>query len=154
MIARRGTLVLQTLFEHEKRELSNRHKFDTEALTGYSHFSSLQPSGTNTMAKIREALLGAGLLLVTTVASAGPASPGKGSTLAGYPECENAAQGMPKRVAAPVRSDGSAEGAIHDGASAAQNRTLDEYLSFHARVTEDNGKFTLMPWSGLRTHAN
>ncbi len=106
------------------------------------------------MAKIRELLLGASLLLVTSVASAGPASPGKGSPLAGYPECENAAYGTPKRVAAPGRSNASTDDARHGEVSDAQNRSIDEYLSFHARVTEDNGKFTLMPWSGLRTHAN
>ena len=106
------------------------------------------------MPKIKEVLLGASLLLVTSVATAGPASPGKGSTLAGYPECENAAYGAPKRVAAPGRSNVSAEDVALDGASDAQNRAIGEYLSFHARVTEDNGKFTLMPWSGLRTHAN
>ena len=106
------------------------------------------------MARIREVLLGASLLLVTSVASAGPASPGKGSALAGDPECENAAYGTQKRAAAPGRSNVSAEDVTHERASDAQNRTIDEYLSFHARVTEDNGKFTLMPWSGLRTHAN
>jgi hypothetical protein len=41
-----------------------------------------------------------------------------------------------------------------DNSSDVRSRTIDEYLSFHARVTEDNGKFTLMPWSALRTHAN
>jgi flavin-binding protein dodecin len=54
---------------------------------------------------------------------------------------------------APGRSNTSTEEATRDGVSDAQTR-IDEYLSFHARVTEDNGKFTLMPWSGLRTHAN
>ncbi len=106
------------------------------------------------MAKIKQLLLGASLLLVTSVASAGPASPGKGSALTGYPECENAAYETPKRVAAPAGSDASAEDLAHEGVSDAQNRSIDEYLSFHARMTEDNGKFTLMPWSGLRTHAN
>jgi hypothetical protein len=105
------------------------------------------------MAKMREVLLGASLLLVTSVASAGPASPGKGSPLPGYPECEAAAYGTAKRVMAPGRSNTSTEEATRDGVSDAQTR-IDEYLSFHARVTEDNGKFTLMPWSGLRTHAN
>ena len=105
------------------------------------------------MAKMREMLLGASLLLVTSVATAGPASPGKGSLLAGYPECENA-YGAPKQVLGPGQSKAPAEDVVQDGASDDQNRTIDEYLSFHARVTEDNGKFTLMPWSGLRTHAN
>jgi hypothetical protein len=105
------------------------------------------------MAKIREVLLGASLLLVTSVASAGPASPGKGSPLSGYPECGDGAYGTAKRVTAPGRGNAPTEDVAHDGVSDAQNR-IDEYLSFHARVTEDNGKFTLMPWSGLRTHAN
>jgi len=105
------------------------------------------------MAKMREMLLGASLLLVTSVATAGPASPGKGSLLAGYPECENA-YGTPKQIVGPGRSKASVEDVVQDGASDDQDRTIDEYLSFHARVTEDNGKFTLMPWSGLRTHAN
>ena len=105
------------------------------------------------MVKIREMLLGASLLLVTSVATAGPASPGRGSLLAGYPECENA-YGTPKQIVGPGRSKASVEDVVQDGASGDQDRTIDEYLSFHARVTEDNGKFTLMPWSGLRTHAN
>ena len=107
------------------------------------------------MSKIREVLLGASLLLVTSVASAGAASPGKGSPLTGYPECENAAYVTPKRIVGPRRSNASAaEDVTHNEVSDAQTRSIDEYLSFHARVTEDNGKFTLMPWSGLRTHAN
>jgi hypothetical protein len=105
------------------------------------------------MAKIREVLLGGSLLLVTSVASAGPATPGKGSALSGYPECGDAAYGTAKRVTAPERGNTLSEDVSHDGVSDAQSR-IDEYLSFHARVTEDNGKFTLMPWSGLRTHAN
>jgi hypothetical protein len=103
--------------------------------------------------RIREVSLAASLLLVTSVASAGPASPGKGSPLSGYPECE-AAYGAQKRVVAPARGNASAEDVTHSEVSDAQNRSIDEYLSFHARVTEDNGKFTLMPWSGLRIHAN
>jgi len=105
------------------------------------------------MAKMREMLLGASLLLVTSVATAGPASPGKGSLLAGYPECEKA-HGAPKQVMGPGRGKAPAEGVVQEGVSEDQDRTIDEYLSFHARVTEDKGKFTLMPWSGLRTHAN
>jgi hypothetical protein len=106
------------------------------------------------MVKIKDALLGGSLLLVTSVATAGPALPGKISTPAGYPECEDAAHRTSTRVADPGRSNASVRDATKDSVGDVQNRTIDEYLSFHARVTEDNGKFTLMPWSGLRTHAN
>jgi len=106
------------------------------------------------MVKIREILLGASLLVVTSVATAGPVSSGKGSTLAGYPGCENTAYGTHQQATASGIRNASAEDVAQDGGSDAQNRTIDEYLAFHARVTEDNGKFTLMPWSGLRTHAN
>ncbi len=105
------------------------------------------------MAKMR-VLLGASLLLVTSMATAGAAAPGKVPTLAGYPGCEESGHRMSKRIADPRRSNVSVRDVTKDGASDAQNRAIDEYLSFHARVTEDNGKSTLMPWSALRTHAN
>jgi len=105
------------------------------------------------MAKMREVVLGAGLLLATSVAIAGPVVPGKAPTLAGYPECQDAVRRTSKAGSDPGRHT-SVPDVTKDSASDARNRTIDEYLSFHARVTEDNGKFTLMPWSGLRTHAN
>ena len=105
------------------------------------------------MAKMR-VLVGASLLLVTSIATAGAAAPGKVPTLAGYPGCEDAAHRTSKRIADPQRGNVSVRDVTKYSASGAHNRTIDEYLSFHARVTEDNGKFTLMPWSALRTHAN
>jgi hypothetical protein len=102
---------------------------------------------------MREAVLGASLLLATSVAIAGPAVPGKAPTLADYPECPDATRRTSKTASDPGRQT-SVQDVAKDSVSDARNRTIDEYLSFHARVTEDNGKFTLMPWSGLRTHAN
>ena len=101
---------------------------------------------------MKEAMLGAGLLLATSVAIAGPAVPGKAPTLADYPECPDATRRTSKTATDPGHK--SVQDVAKDSVSDARNRTIDEYLSFHARVTEDNGKFTLMPWSGLRTHAN
>jgi hypothetical protein len=99
-------------------------------------------------------LFGASLLLVPSMASAGAATSEKVPTLAGYPECEDAAHRTSRRTPDPRRSNLSVRDVTRDNASEAHSRTIDEYLSFHARVTEDNGKFTLMPWSALRTHAN
>jgi len=105
------------------------------------------------MARIIEAVVGTSLLLATSVAAAGAASPGSASTSMGYPQCEVERRAQ-RSVVVRERREGSAQGLARGGANDAQSRIIDEYLSFHARVTEDGGKFTLMPWSGLRTHAN
>jgi hypothetical protein len=105
------------------------------------------------MARITKVMLGAGLLLATSVAIAGPAVLGNAATVTRYPECEDATNRTPKGVSGQGRH-ASVQDTNKDSVSDARNRTIDEYLSFHARVTEDNGKFTLMPWSGLRIHAN
>jgi len=104
------------------------------------------------MRKVR--LLGASLLLATSISTAGAAAPEKAQTLTGYAECDEAAHHTAKRVSDPRRSNASMRDDTGDGAVDTHSSTIDEYLSFHARVTEDNGKFTLMPWSALRTHAN
>jgi len=105
------------------------------------------------MMKMR-VLLGASVLLSTSITSAGAAAPEKVPTLAGYPECDNAAHRTSTRITDPRGSNLSLRDVTKDNSSDVRSRTIDEYLSFHARVTEDNGKFTLMPWSALRTHAN
>ena len=117
--------------------------------------SCMQSSETKVTMNIGIVLLGASLLVVTSVAIAGPASPGKAAALSGYSECEGASKGASKRTTTPQKTNGvSSSVLVQDTAREAQDRAIGEYLSFHARVTEDNGKFTLMPWSGLRTHAN
>jgi hypothetical protein len=98
--------------------------------------------------------LSAGVLFVTSMATAGAAAPEKVQTLAGYPECEDAVHRTSKRIPDPRRSNMSVGDVRKDSASDGPRLKIDEYLSFHTRVTEDNGKFTLMPWSALRTHAN
>jgi len=99
-------------------------------------------------------LLGASLLLATSIASAGAAAPEKVPTLGGYPECADSAHRTSKRIPDSRQGNLAARDVTKDNASDAHNRTIDEYLSLHARVTEDSGRFTLMPWSALRTHAN
>ena len=105
------------------------------------------------MLKFRETLLTASLALVATIAVAAPFTQGRLMTIAAYPECsESAALGADQAA-----SNQSQDGLVQDGdyqQVSASDDTLDEYLSFHAQVTEENGKFSLMPWSGLRTHAN
>ena len=105
------------------------------------------------MLKFRETLLTASLALVATIAAAAPFNQGRLMTIAAYPECSDSAA-----LSADQAANQSQDGLVQDGdyqqLSAASDDTIEEYLSFHAQVTEENGKFSLMPWSGLRTHAN
>ena len=104
------------------------------------------------MRKISQMLLGSGLFLVTITAVAGPLQQGKPTTVAQYPQCQDGVTGASKAEG----DTGRGRKSVHifperaDGTSAA----IDEYLSFHTQVIDDKGKFSLMPRSGLRTHAN
>jgi len=99
-------------------------------------------------------LLGASLLLATSIASAGAAAPEKVPTLGGYPECADAAHRTSKRIPDSRHGNLSVRDVTKDNASDAHNRTIDEYLSFHAQVVEEVGKLSLVPGSRLRTHSN
>jgi hypothetical protein len=80
------------------------------------------------MTKIQRALLGTGLALTVGLAAAGPAT-------------------------WTVTSDPS--GLVQAGQNevGVDDALIDEYLSFHAQVVEE-GKLSLLPGLGLRTHAN
>src|ERR1700693_5282389 len=106
------------------------------------------------MAKIREALLGMALILTASIAAAGPVGHGKIKSLAGDPECPGAAAWMAKALGDASQDTHFAPDADEDNISGGSDSLIGEYLSFHAQVIEENGKFSLMPWSGLRTHAN
>src|SRR5260221_10966295 len=108
----------------------------------------------NVMAKIREAFLGMVLILTASIAAAGPVGQGKIKSLAVDPECPGAAAWMAKALGDANQDTRFAQDADEDNISGGSDSIIEEYLSFHARVTEENGKFSLMPWSGLRTHAN
>lgn len=106
------------------------------------------------MAKIRVALLGMGLILTASIAAAGPIGHGKTKSLAGDPECPGAAAWMAKALRDANQNARFPQEADEDNISGGADSIIEEYLSFHAQVIEENGKFSLMPWSGLRTHAN
>ena len=105
------------------------------------------------MKKISQVLFGGGCFLVTIAAIAGPLQQGKPAAAAQYPECQEGAAGVSKAGRDAERGRQSTQNVLEriDGNPAAG---IDEYLSFHSQVIEDKGKFSLMPWSGLRTHAN
>ena len=105
------------------------------------------------MRKISQALLGSGLFLVAIAAIAGPLQQAKPAAAAQYPQCQEGVAGVSKAARDAGRDRQSAQSLPErtDGNAAAG---IDEYLSFHTQVIEDKGKFSLMPWSGLRTHAN
>jgi hypothetical protein len=101
------------------------------------------------MVKIREGLLALGLILAATIAAAGTLVQGKPSHEVGYPDCTGATGWMTE-----LTGEADIDNAHVQDIVGQEDRSFDEYLSFHAQVTEENGKFSLMPWSGLRTHAN
>jgi hypothetical protein len=109
--------------------------------------------GKQTMLKFRETLLAASCILAATVAAAGPVAQGRLMTIAAYPECAESAALGTEKAAFSDRQEALARDGDYQQLSA-NDDTIEEYLSFHAQVTEENGKFSLMPWSGLRTHAN
>ena len=106
------------------------------------------------MVKIAQMLLGVGFSLVTALAAAGPLIQTKPAAATDYPECKDAVHRAPKAMEDAGRRNRLAQNISRESGSGATNAAIDEYLFFHAQVTEDNGKFSLMPWSGLRTHAN
>ena len=105
------------------------------------------------MRKISQVLLGGSFFLVTFAAVAGPAQQPKPATAAQYPQCQDSVAGVSKAARDAGRGGQAAQNAS-EGTDGNPAGGIDEYLSFHTQVIEDKGKFSLMPWSGLRTHAN
>jgi hypothetical protein len=103
------------------------------------------------MTKISQVLLGSSLFLVTIVAIAG--QQGKPATEAQYPQCQEGAAAASRAARDAGQGRQSAQN-FSERAEGDSSASIDEYLSFHTQVIEDKGKFSLMPWSGLRTHAN
>jgi len=106
------------------------------------------------MAKIRQVLLGMTLIATASIATAGPIGQGRIKSLAADPECPGAAAWMAKALGDAGQNTRFAQDSDEDNISGGSDSVIEEYLSFHAQATEENGKFSLMPWSGLRTHAN
>jgi hypothetical protein len=106
------------------------------------------------MVKIREILLAGGMLLAASLAVAGPVRHGPVAQGGADPECPGAAAWMVKVLGDAGLDLQFVQDSEEDNITGGPDSVIEEYLSFHAQVTEQNGKFSLMPWSGLRTHAN
>jgi hypothetical protein len=106
------------------------------------------------MARIREVLIAGGLLLMTSLAVAGPVRQGPVAKSGADPECPGGAAWMVKVLGDAGLDSQFVQDAEEDNITGGPDSIIEEYLSFHAQVTQENGKFSLMPWSGLRTHAN
>lgn len=70
------------------------------------------------------------------------------------PACGDAAAWLVHALGISGEAARLAEPIEQDNISGGEDSMIEEYLSFHAQAVEENGKFSLMPWSGLRTHAN
>jgi hypothetical protein len=106
------------------------------------------------MIKIREMLLAASLLLAASIAAAGPIRQEPMAKNVADPECPGTAAWMMKVLDGVGPDNQFVQDSEEDNITGGQDSIIEEYLSFHAQVTQENGKFSLMPWSGLRTHAN
>jgi hypothetical protein len=106
------------------------------------------------MAKIRELLFGVGLLLATSLAVAGPIRQGPAAKNGADSECPGGAAWMVKVLRDAGLDSQFSQDTEEDNVTGGPDSMIEEYLSFHAQVTQENGKFSLMPWSGLRIHAN
>jgi hypothetical protein len=106
------------------------------------------------MAKIRQLLFGGGLLAVVSLAVAGPIRQGPAAANASDPECPGGAAWMVKVLGDVGLDNRLVQDDEEDNITGGPDSIIEEYLSFHAQVTQENGKSSLMPWSGLRTHAN
>ena len=105
------------------------------------------------MAKIRELLVGLSLLVATGMVAAGPLK--QGSDAKGVEtDCPGAAAWMEKVMGDAGMDRRFVEVVEQDNISGPEDSMIEEYLTFHARAREQSGKFPLMPWSVLRTHAN
>jgi hypothetical protein len=105
------------------------------------------------MLKIRELMFAVALAGIAAAATAGMTEQLRASRAAGaYPECRN---GVSAEAAKPdaSASESGAKALIANPREDVEG-VFDEYLSFHAQVTEGSGKFLLMPWPPLRTHAD
>jgi len=104
------------------------------------------------MINTRRLILAASLVLVVTVAAAAPIKQGPAESVADT-ECPGTSASMMKMIGGALPGQPFVQEAEEDNITGSDD-IIEEYLSFHAQVTERNGKSSLMPWSGLRPHAN
>jgi hypothetical protein len=95
------------------------------------------------------------LLIVSWVAVAAPVFAGEMRLAAAAAACPDKVDGTLTVARAP-HSDGTEPKHSVAGKLQLSPETdrLEEYLDLHTRIREENRRASLMPWPGVRTHAN
>jgi hypothetical protein len=107
------------------------------------------------MLSTRRLILAAGLVVAATLAAAAPVKQTPSDSSAADPQCSNVTATMMQMIGGALPDQPFVQEVEEDNVAGGPDSIIEEYLSFHAQATQGNGKFSLMPWSGLsRTHAN
>jgi len=107
------------------------------------------------MLNTRRLILAARLVVAATLAAAAPVKQAPADGSAADPQCANVTATVLQMIGGALADQPFVQQAEEDNITGGPDSIIEEYLSFHAQATEGNGKFSLMPWSGLsRTHAN
>ena len=107
------------------------------------------------MLNTRRLILAASLAASTTLAAAAPVKQGPADGSAADPQCPSVTASMIQMIGGALPQQPFVQEAEEDNITGGPDSIIEEYLSFHAQATQGDGKFSLMPWSGLsRTHAN
>jgi hypothetical protein len=107
------------------------------------------------MLNARRVILTASLVVAATVAAAAPVKQGATDSSAADAQCPGATAAMMQAIGGALGDQAFIQEHEEDNIAGAPDNVIEEYLSFHAQATQGNGKFSLMPWSGLsRTRAN
>ena len=107
------------------------------------------------MLNTRRLILAASLVVAATMAAAAPVKQAPADGSAADPQCPGVTATMMQMLGGALPERPFVQEAEEDNITGGPDSIIEEYLAFHAQATQGNGKFSLMPWSGLsRTHAN
>ena len=107
------------------------------------------------MFNTRRLILAASLVVAATLAAAAPVKQAPADSSAADPQCPDVTATMMQMIGGAVSDQPFVQEAEEDNITGGPDSIIEEYLTFHAQATQGNGKFSLMPWSGLnRTRAN
>jgi hypothetical protein len=107
------------------------------------------------MLNARRVILTASLVVAATVAAAAPVKQAPTDSSATDPQCPGGTAAMMQMIGGALADQPFVQEPEEDNIAGGPDNVIEEYLSFHAQATQGNGKFSLMPWSGLsRTRAN
>ncbi|HYL18530.1 MAG TPA: hypothetical protein VEV20_07600 [Burkholderiales bacterium] len=107
------------------------------------------------MLNTRRLILAAGLVVAATLAAAAPVKQAPADSSAADPQCPGVTASMIQMIGGALPAQPFVQEAEEDNITGGPDSIIEEYLSFHAQATQGNGKFSLMPWTGLnRPYAN